>query len=131
VRPLTYSLGVTAFFSARLVRSDSAVRLGRTGRASSSVTWSLLDHRGTTSVPSEVPALPSLKKLHKFVSDKLIAHGFGYRTGVVYTTNRRLWEHDQEFLDRLRHETCMAIDMETATLFIVGHYVEDQDIHGR
>ena len=43
---------------------------------------------------------------------------------MVYTTNRRLWEHDHAFLDRLRHMTCMAIDMETATLFIVGHYNE-------
>jgi AMP nucleosidase len=71
--------------------------------------------------PPEVPALPSFK-LHKFVSEKIAAHGHEYRTGVVYTTNRRLWEHDQDFLDRLKRNTCIAIDMETATLFIVGHY---------
>lgn len=71
--------------------------------------------------PPEVPALPSFK-LHKFVSEKIVAEGFEYRTGVVYTTNRRLWEHDREFLARLRRNTCIAIDMETATLFIVGHY---------
>lgn len=70
--------------------------------------------------PAEVPALPSFK-LHKFVSDKIAQHGYEYRTGVVYTTNRRVWEHDQDFRDRLRRLTCMAIDMETATLFIVGH----------
>ena len=40
---------------------------------------------------------------------------------MVYTTNRRLWEHDQAFLNRLKAMTCIAIDMETATLFIVGH----------
>ena len=44
-------------------------------------------------LPPEVPALPSFK-LHKFVSDKIIAHGQEYRTGVVYTTNRRVWEWD-------------------------------------
>lgn len=70
--------------------------------------------------PPEVPALPSFK-LHKFVSDKLAEHGYEYRTGVVYTTNRRVWEHDQEFLAHLRELTALAIDMETATLFIVGH----------
>ncbi len=71
--------------------------------------------------PPEVPALPSFK-LHKFVSDKIVQHGHDYRTGVVYTTNRRVWEHDQDFLDRLRQMTCIAIDMETATIFIVGHH---------
>lgn len=71
--------------------------------------------------PPEVPALPSFK-LHKFVSEKIVAHDLEYRTGVVYTTNRRLWEHDQLFLERLRQLTCIAIDMETATLFIVGHH---------
>jgi AMP nucleosidase len=71
--------------------------------------------------PPEVPALPSFK-LHKFVSEKIVAHGHDYRTGVVYTTNRRLWEHDQQFRRRLEQLTCIAIDMETATLLIVGHY---------
>ncbi len=70
--------------------------------------------------PPEVPALPSFK-LHKFVSEKVVEQGHDYRTGVVYTTNRRLWEHDQEFLRRLKRMTCIAIDMETATIFIVGH----------
>ncbi len=70
--------------------------------------------------PPEVPALPSFK-LHKFVSDKILAHGVDYRTGVIYTTNRRVWEHDMEFHQRLHDMTCIGIDMETATLFIVGH----------
>jgi AMP nucleosidase len=69
--------------------------------------------------PSEVPALPSFK-LHKFVSDKIIEHGMEYRTGVVYTTNRRVWEWDEEFKQYLKKLSTIAIDMETATLFIVG-----------
>jgi len=73
--------------------------------------------------PPEVPALPSFK-LHKFVSEKIIQHDCEYRTGVVYTTNRRLWEHDAAFMERLRQMTCIAIDMETATIFIVGHHNE-------
>ena len=73
--------------------------------------------------PPEVPALPSFK-LHKHVSEKIVERGFEYRTGVVYTSNRRLWEHDVEFLQRLRSLTAIAIDMETATIFIVGHHNE-------
>ncbi|HJL96402.1 MAG: AMP nucleosidase [Gammaproteobacteria bacterium] len=73
--------------------------------------------------PSEVPALPSFK-LHKFVSEKIIEKGYEYRTGVVHTTNRRVWEHDKPFLDHLKETTCIGIDMETATIFVVGHYNE-------
>lgn len=78
---------------------------------------------GTSSdyFPPEVPALPSFK-LHKFVSECLVKRKLEYRTGVVYTTNRRLWEHDMEFREKLEKMTCIGIDMETATLFIVGHY---------
>ena len=70
-------------------------------------------------LPPEVPAMPSFK-LHKFVSDKLIEKGLEYRTGVVYTTNRRVWEHDVTFKERLRKLKPIAIDMETATIFSVG-----------
>ena len=78
---------------------------------------------GTSSdyFPPEVPALPSFK-LHKFVSEYLVRRNLEYRTGVIYTTNRRLWEHDLEFRRRLQELTCIGIDMETATLFIVGHF---------
>ncbi|MEN1679218.1 MAG: AMP nucleosidase [Planctomycetota bacterium] len=71
-------------------------------------------------LPVRVPALPSFK-LHKFVSQKLVDRGLEYRTGVVYTTNRRVWEHDNQFREKLKEYTPIAIDMETATVFIVGH----------
>ncbi len=70
--------------------------------------------------PPEVPALPSFK-LHKFISNKIVEHGMEYRTGVVYTTNRRIWEWDDKFKDYLNKLSAIGIDMETATLFIVGH----------
>ena len=73
--------------------------------------------------PPAVPALPSFK-LHKFVSEYLVRRNLEYRTGVIYTTNRRLWEHDEEFRRKLERMTCIGIDMETATLFLVGHYNE-------
>ena len=73
--------------------------------------------------PKEVPALPSFK-LHKFVSEILKERNLEYRTGVIYTTNRRVWEHDQAFLAKLKSVTAIGIDMETATVFIVGHHNE-------
>ena len=69
--------------------------------------------------PPVVPALPSFK-LHKFVSEKILKSGMEYRTGVVYTTNRRVWEHDDAFKERLRQYRVLGIDMETATIFMVG-----------
>lgn len=69
--------------------------------------------------PKEVPALPSFK-IHKYVSDKLCENDLEYRTGVIYTTNRRVWEYDEEFKEYLRKVRVLGIDMETATIFIVG-----------
>lgn len=69
--------------------------------------------------PSEVPALPAFT-LQRAISSTIRDHGFDYWTGTVYTTNRRVWEHDTVFKDYLRRIRTMAIDMETATLFSVG-----------
>lgn len=70
-------------------------------------------------LPKEVPAMPSFK-LHKFVSEKIVEAGHDYRTGVVYTTNRRVWEHDEDFKKKLIDLRAIAIDMETATFFSVA-----------
>ncbi len=75
---------------------------------------------GKDYMPPEVPALPSFK-LHKFVSSKILKENVEYRTGVVYTTNRRLWEYDEEFKRYLKRIGAIGIDMETATVFIVGY----------
>jgi AMP nucleosidase len=69
--------------------------------------------------PAEVPALPAFA-LQKAVSTTIREHHRDYWTGVVYTTNRRVWEHDEEFKAYLQRTRCMAIDMETATIFTVG-----------
>ena len=53
-------------------------------------------------------------------SEKLVERQLDYRTGVVYTTNRRVWEHDETFKEYLRRTRCMAVDMETATIFAAG-----------
>ncbi len=70
-------------------------------------------------LPPEVPALPSFR-LQRAVSSMIKKHQRDYFTGTVYTTNRRVWEHDDNFKDYLRKIKAMAIDMETATIFVVG-----------
>ena len=73
--------------------------------------------------PPEVPALPSFA-LQKAISTTIRDHGQDYWTGTVYTTNRRVWEHDAEFKKYLGKLRVMAIDMETATVFITGFHNE-------
>jgi len=67
----------------------------------------------------EVPALPAFA-LQRAVSTMIRDLGHDYWTGTVYSTNRRVWEHDEAFKARLRAMRCMAIDMETATVFAAG-----------
>ena len=69
--------------------------------------------------PPEVPALPAFN-LQKAVSTTIRNHERDYWTGTVYSTNRRVWEHDEDFKSYLEEIRAMAIDMETATLFITG-----------
>ena len=71
--------------------------------------------------PPEVPALPSFA-LQKAISTTIREYKQDYWTGTVYTTNRRVWEHDDEFKEYLRKIRAMAIDMETATIFSTGFY---------
>jgi AMP nucleosidase len=71
--------------------------------------------------PPEVPALPSFA-LQKAISTTIRDYQLDYWTGTVYTTNRRVWEHDEEFKEYLRKIRAMAIDMETATIFTTGFF---------
>lgn len=70
-------------------------------------------------LPNEVPALPAFN-LQKAVSTTIRNHNRDYWTGTVFTTNRRVWEHDKEFKKYLQTTRSMAIDMETASIFIAG-----------
>lgn len=70
-------------------------------------------------LPPEIPALPSFR-LQRAVSSMIKKHEKDYWTGTVYTTNRRVWEHDEKFKEYLRQIRAMAVDMETATIFTVG-----------
>jgi AMP nucleosidase len=80
---------------------------------------------GTSSdyFPPEVPALPSFA-LQKAISTTIRDHARDYWTGTVYTTNRRVWEHDEDFKKYLKKIRVLAIDMETATIFMTGFYNE-------
>jgi AMP nucleosidase len=71
--------------------------------------------------PPEVPAMPAFA-LQKAISTTIRDYGVDYWTGTVYTTNRRVWEHDEEFKEYLQEIRAYAIDMETATIFVVGFY---------
>lgn len=71
--------------------------------------------------PAEVPALPAFA-LQKAISTTIREYEHDYWTGTVYTTNRRIWEHDEVFKEYLQRIRAYAIDMETATIFIVGFF---------
>jgi len=71
--------------------------------------------------PPEVPSLPAFA-LQKAISTTIRDSERDYWTGTVYTTNRRVWEHDDAFKEYLKRIRAMAIDMETATIFSVGFH---------
>jgi AMP nucleosidase len=75
----------------------------------------------TDYLPAEVPALPAFA-LQKAISTTIRDYGVDYWTGTVYTTNRRVWEHDEVFKEYLQKIRAYAIDMETATIFSVGFF---------
>ena len=70
-------------------------------------------------MPKEVPSLPSFS-VQKACSKIITNHDRQYYTGVVYTTNRRVWEFDENFKEYLIKTRALAVDMETATIFTVG-----------
>ena len=69
--------------------------------------------------PKEVPSLPAFSLLRS-ASAIVRNHGKDYWTGTIYTTNRRVWEYDEDFKSYLRKIRAIGVDMETATLFTVG-----------
>lgn len=74
---------------------------------------------GVTShfLPSRVPALPTFK-IQKFVSEILVSRGLDYRTGTIHSTDFRFWEFDSRFKAALIEERVLAVEMETAGLFV-------------
>jgi AMP nucleosidase len=73
--------------------------------------------------PPEVPSLPAFA-LQKAISTTIRDYNQDYWSGTVYTTNRRVWEWDEDFKNYLIKVRAMAIDMETATIFSTAFYNE-------
>ena len=73
--------------------------------------------------PPEVPALPAFA-LQKAISTTIRDYARDYWTGTVYTTNRRVWEHDDVFKNYLQKVRALCVDMETATIFMTGFFNE-------
>jgi AMP nucleosidase len=74
-------------------------------------------------MPKEFPAIPaSLVNLYCIGAVRKL--GLTPYCGIVYTTDRRLWEFDDPFVDYLRSRRVLAIEMELATLFTVAYRYE-------
>lgn len=70
-------------------------------------------------MPPEVPALPAFA-LQKAISTTIREYNRDYWTGTVYTTNKRVWEHREDIKAYLRTLRPIAVDMETATIFVAA-----------
>ncbi len=74
-------------------------------------------------LPKEFPAIPT-SSVNLYCIGAVRKVGLTPKCGIVYTTDRRLWEFDDEFVGYLRHQRILAIDMELATLFSVAYRYE-------
>ncbi len=72
-------------------------------------------------LPKDVPAIPCVE-LNR-ISEQVVQSSTGKRprTGIMLTTDYRMWEFDQEFIDYIYKHRIVAVDMEIATLFSVGY----------
>lgn len=74
-------------------------------------------------LPLEFPAIPA-SSVNLFCIGAVRKVGLNPRCGIVYTTDRRLWEFDDAFVEYLRQQRILAIEMELATLFSVAYRYE-------
>ena len=74
-------------------------------------------------LPPEFPAIPA-SSVNLYCIGAVRKIGLTPRCGIVYTTDRRLWEYDEKFIQYLRKQRILAIEMELATLFSVAYRYE-------
>ncbi|MBU0987393.1 MAG: AMP nucleosidase [Proteobacteria bacterium] len=74
-------------------------------------------------LPAEFPAIPA-SSVNLYCIGAVKKFGKDPHCGIVYTTDRRLWEFDDEFVEYLRRQRILAIEMELATLFSVAYCYE-------
>jgi AMP nucleosidase len=70
--------------------------------------------------PPEVPALANFLVQRK-VSRVMDNSDIPYHVGITHTTNKRFWEFDKTFREKLITTRSQAIEMECATLFIASY----------
>lgn len=69
---------------------------------------------------AEVPSLANFL-VQKIVTNVLDEEKTPYHIGITHTTNKRFWEFDQCFRERLQQNRAQAIEMECATIFMAGY----------
>lgn len=78
---------------------------------------------GTSShyLPKHVPALPTFG-INR-IAEQVIIKEFDKvpKSGIMHTTDYRMWEFDNEFIEYILKHRIIAIDMEIATIFSVGY----------
>ncbi len=67
-------------------------------------------------MPPQVPSLPAFM-VQQMISQELMEQETHFKTGVLHTTDYRMWEFDEDFKRVLRDEKASAIDMECSALF--------------
>ena len=72
-------------------------------------------------LPKDVPALPTFGMNR--VAEEVIMQEVNKvpKSGIMHTTDYRMWEFDKEFIDYILKHRIIAIDMEIATIFSVGY----------
>lgn len=70
--------------------------------------------------PPEVPAMANFL-VQKQVTNVLERRGIRYHSGITHTTNKRFWEFNATFRERIRITRPQAIEMECATLFMASY----------
>ena len=72
-------------------------------------------------LPKDVPALPTFG-INR-IAEQVIKEETGARpkSGIMHTTDYRMWEFDQEFIEYILKHRIIAIDMEIATIFSVAY----------
>lgn len=71
--------------------------------------------------PSEVPSMANFL-VQKILTNVLEKQKVRYHIGITHTTNKRFWEFNKEFKERIQGTRPQAIEMECATLFMASYY---------
>ncbi|MFO7761419.1 MAG: AMP nucleosidase [Thermodesulfobacteriota bacterium] len=72
-------------------------------------------------LPKNVPAQPTFT-INRIAEQVISEERFyGPKSGIMHTTDYRMWEFDENFIDYILKNRIIAVDMETATIFAVAH----------